>query len=113
MTHLPTWVQVAPATAPLFAADHGSTRALDAVRRAAFLRVLGAGETRLHVQLYDDNGQAGPAAWVDPDDVLPSAPGTDWLVAARPTTLFEAADDGAAVERELDAFEPLQQIDGP
>src|SRR5437868_3552807 len=113
MTHLPTWVQVGPASAVLFSADHGSAHAADAVHRYAFLRVLSAGDARLQVQAYDDNGQPGITAWVDPDDVLPSAPATDWLVSARPTTLFKAADDTAEVARQLEVFTPLQQTDGP
>jgi flagellar protein FlgJ len=44
---------------------------------------------------------------------LPSAPGTDWLVSSRPTSLLNSAADGAQTVRTLDRFAALQQVDGP
>jgi flagellum-specific peptidoglycan hydrolase FlgJ len=109
MAHLAAWLQVASTTASLYRADAGSSILTSDLPRNTFLRVLGPGTARLQVQALDDNGRPGPTGWVDPDDVLPSAPGTDWLVAAHPTPLSHA--DGTT--RQLDQFTPVQQFDGP
>src|SRR5207237_677027 len=45
--------------------------------------------------------------------VLPSVPGTDWLVAASATTLWSASDASATALRNVDRFAPLQRVDGP
>jgi hypothetical protein len=75
--------------------------------------VLG-GSSRLQVDVYDEFGNSvGLRGWVDPGDVLPSAPGTDWLVSSRSAPLWRGAEDTADVVRGLDAFTPLQRLDGP
>lgn len=109
VSHLPTWVQINASTAPIYAGDTGTTTVATKVPRFTFLKVLAAGSVRLQITLYDANAQPGPTGWVEPDDVAPSAPATDWLVAARSTTLQHA--DGST--RQLDQFAPLQQTDGP
>jgi hypothetical protein len=110
--HLPTWVQVAVANAPLYGSD-----SVDQPRarlpRNTFLRVLGSGASLLQVQAYDENGNPGQDGWVDPNQVLPSAPGTDWLVASTATTLWSASDASATRMRTLDRFTPLMRVDGP
>ena len=113
MTRLPAWVQVANAPAGLYTTDAGNTLAGSKLTRYTFLRVLGGGAYRLHVDAFDDSGNPGLRGWVDPETVLPSAPGTDWLVAANPTSLFRTADDGSATLRGVDRFTPLQKLDGP
>jgi hypothetical protein len=60
-----------------------------------------------------DNGQPGPRAWIDPDDVVPSAPGEGWRVTAAPTTLWQTAGPEAAATRSLEPFTPLLHVDGP
>ncbi len=113
MRRLPTWVQVTNPAAALYTADAPRGAATSRLARFAFLRVLGGGAARLQVDAYDDNGNQGASGWVDPSDVLPSAPGTDWLVSARPTSLLNAAADGAQIILTVDSFTALQQIDGP
>jgi hypothetical protein len=63
--------------------------------------------------VYDDAGTPGATGWVSAEQVLPSAPGTDWLVAARSTTLWSASDASGSAVRDLDRFAPLQQLAGP
>jgi hypothetical protein len=111
--HLPAWVQVATARGQLYPTDTGSDLAMAALPRNTFLRVLGGGKDRLHVQAYDDSGQPGQSGWVEADQVLPSAPATDWLVASSTTSLWSAADERGQALRTLDRFTPLQKIDGP
>jgi hypothetical protein len=113
MTRLPAWVQVAPATARLYSDDTSEALIGPRLTRYTFLRVLGGGSDRLQVQVYDESGDPGRRGWVDPNDVLPSAPGADWLVAAVPTTLWRSTDPGADAVRSIDRFTPMQQVDGP
>ena len=113
MSQLPAWVQVASATAPLFAADSGSTGTGLRLPRHGFLRVLGGGARRLLVESIDSDGQAGARGWIDPDDIVPSAAGEGWRVAPAPTTLWQAPAMDAPSVRTLDAFTPLLQVDGP
>jgi hypothetical protein len=113
MTRLPNWVQVSSGSAPLFAADSGSMLAGSKLARYTFLRVLGGGTSRLQVDAYDENGAQGVRGWIDAEYVLPSAPGTDWLVASTATTLWRGADGAADSVRSLDRFTPLQLVDGP
>ena len=113
MAQLPGWVQVAPATAPLFVADGGSKGTGARLQRHTFLRVQGGGTARLLVESIDENGQAGHRGWIDPDDVMPSAPGEGWRVAGNPITLFQAPGADAAATRTLEPFTPLLQVDGP
>lgn len=113
MSRLPTWVQVATSSTALYVADMSDAKAAARLTRFAFLRVLGGGASRLQVDVYDDNGSQGARGWIDPSDVLPSAPGIDWLVSSRPISLWRNAADGAAAVRNLDRFTPLQQVDGP
>src|SRR5687767_10160916 len=96
MSQLPGWVQVAPRTAPLFAADTGPKGIGVQLPRHSFLRILGGGTRRLLVEPIDNNGQAGQPAWIDPDDVVPSAPGEGWRVTATQTTLWQAPGQEAA-----------------
>ena len=111
MNHLPGWVQVAVASAPLYTADSGSQQ-LQKLSRYAFLHVLGGGKARLQVEAYDDQGRATQRGFVDAADVLPSAPGTDWRVTSAETTLYRASDAGADPTRALARFTPLQQLGG-
>src|SRR5205823_11246931 len=74
--HLPAWLQAVVTTAPLYASD-SSDQVLARLPRHTFLRVLGGGTARLQVVAYDENGDPGKQGWVDPNQVLPSAPGTD------------------------------------
>jgi hypothetical protein len=113
MRHLPSWVQVVTPSAIMFAADSGGQALGDKLGRYTFLRVLAGGAQRLQVELSTDSGQAGQRGWVDPDDVLPSASGQNWLVTSESTNLFKGADAGASTARSLDRFTPLQAIDGP
>jgi hypothetical protein len=117
MSHLPTWLQVAGAPVLLYAADTGSNSALASGQRLprnTFLRVLGGGTSRLQVETYDEYGSGlGLRGWVDPGDVLPSAPGTDWRVASKATSLWRSPDADADPLRALDIFTPLQLLDGP
>jgi mannosyl-glycoprotein endo-beta-N-acetylglucosaminidase len=113
MSRLPSWVQVTSPSAPLYTSDTTDGAVSSSLVRFTFLRVLGGGVARLHVDVYDDNGNQGARGWVDPNDVLPSAPGIDWLVSSRPTSLLKDAADGAQTLRNLDRFTALQQIDGP
>jgi hypothetical protein len=114
MSHLPTWVQVARASAPLYSSDAGSRLAASQLPRNTYLRVFGGGLSRLQVDAYDENGNdTGLLGWVDPGDVLPSAPGTAWLVSSRAAPLLRSADAAAEAIRKLDPFTPLQQLDGP
>jgi hypothetical protein len=113
MSRLPAWVQVSSQSAPLYTTDTSANTVAARVARFTFLRVLGGGASRLHVDAYDDAGTQGVRGWVGPTDVLPSAPGTDWLVSSRPTSLRQSAADGAQIIRTIDRFAPLQQVDGP
>jgi Mannosyl-glycoprotein endo-beta-N-acetylglucosaminidase len=113
MTRLPNWVQVSSGSAPLHTADSGSKLAGPKLARYTFLRVLGGGTSRLQVDAYDENGAQGLRGWIDADYVLPSAPGTDWLVSSTATTLWRSADGAADSVRSIDRFTPLQQVDGP
>ena len=113
MSRLPTWVQVTNASAALFTSDAPGSAVAARLVRFAFLRVLGGGVARLQVNVFDDNGNQGARGWVDPNDVLPSAAGVDWLVSSRPTSLWKDASEDAQHVRNLDRFTPLQQIDGP
>jgi hypothetical protein len=113
MNRLPTWVQVASATAPLYTADAPRGAVASKLARFTFLRVLGGGAARLQVNVFDESGNETSGGWVDVSDVLPAAPGTDWLVSSTTTNLLKTADAGAQVLRTLDGFTPLQQIDGP
>jgi hypothetical protein len=113
MTRLPAWVQVADARAALYTTDAGNTLAGSKLARYTFLRVLGGGAYRLQVDAFDDSGSPVLRGWIDPETVLPSAPGTDWFVAANPTSLLRTADDGSATLRGVDRFTPLQKLDGP
>jgi hypothetical protein len=111
-SHLPTWVQVVVLVAPLYTGDSGEQIQLR-LQRNAYLRVLNGGASRLQVQAYDENGTPGQSGWVDPNQVLPSAPATDWLVTSNSTPLWSAADSSATSMRTLDRFTPLQRVDGP
>jgi hypothetical protein len=112
MTRLPTWVQVSSAAAALYTTDAGLTLAGSKLARNTFLRVLGGGTSRLQVDAYDENGAQAQRGWIDADYVLPSAPGTDWLVSSTATPLWRT--DGAAdTLRSIDRFTPLQRVDGP
>lgn len=111
-SHLPSWIQVAVSQAPLYVADGGS-QVQTQLPRNAFLRVITGGASRLEAQAYDDSGNPTADGWVDPNQVLPSAPGTDWLVASVATTLWSADDSTATAVRNLDRFAPLQRVDGP
>jgi hypothetical protein len=108
--NLPAWLQVAPASAPLYADDSGSAT-LTRLPRYAYLRVLGRGSARLRVQAYDDSGNPAQAGWVYADHVLPSAPGIDWLVASQATTLWSSADSNGRGLRNVGRFTALQKID--
>jgi hypothetical protein len=107
--NIPSWVQVVTSTATLYSADTGTTPVGPKVLRFTFLRVLGGAHERLQVEAVTETGDTGQRGWIDPDVVLPSAPGQGWLVTATATTLFH--DDAAA--RTIAQFKPLQQIDGP
>jgi hypothetical protein len=112
MSRLPAWVQVANASAGLYTTDAGNTLAGSKLARYTFLRVLGGGAYRLQVNAFDESGTPVLRGWVDPETVLPSAPGLDWLVSANATSLFRTADDAAPV-RGVARFTPLQKLDGP
>ncbi len=112
-SHLPSWVQVVVATAPLYVADSASDKTVAHVTRNAFLHVTNSGTARLQVEAYDETGNPGTPGWVDPNQVLPSAPGTDWLVTSAETTLWSTSDADSAAARNLDRFTPLQQVAPP
>ena len=109
-SHLPDWLQVSVASATLYGSDGGSDVA-GRLARNTFLRVLNGGAWRLQVQAYDENGNPGASGWVEAYQVLPSAPGIDWLVSSTATSLWSTADDSATVVRALDPFTPLQKLD--
>jgi len=113
MNRLPTWVQVANASAPLYTADAPNGAVASKIAKFTFLRVLGGGASRLQVNVYDETGSETSGGWVDVSDVLPSAPGTDWLVTSTKASLFNTAEPGAQVQSTIDRFSALQQIDGP
>ena len=113
ISHLPTWVQVVSATAPLYSSESGAQQTGASVVRHLFLRVTGGGASRLQVDAYDDYGKVTSNGWVDLNQVTPSAPGINWLVAAKATTLWRGADTGADAARQIDHFTPFQMIDGP
>jgi Mannosyl-glycoprotein endo-beta-N-acetylglucosaminidase len=110
---LPTWLQVATPTAPLYTADSGGNQVAPNVPKYTFLRVLSGGTTRLQVDAYDESGNISIHGWIDPGQTLPSAPGIGWLVASTPTPLWRSADAGADAVRQLDRFTPLLLLDGP
>ena len=112
-SHLPGWVQVAVDSASLYAADSSSDQVLARLPRHTFLSVLNGGASRLQVQVFSDSGTPGQTGWVTAEQVLPSAPGTDWLVAASATTLWSTSDATAASVRSVDRFAPLQKLEGP
>jgi Mannosyl-glycoprotein endo-beta-N-acetylglucosaminidase len=112
-SHFPSWVQVAVASAPLYFADTASDQVASHLPRQTFLRVINSGAARLQVEAYDESGAPGQQGWVDPNQVLPSASGTDWLVSSTATTLWSTSDAGAASARNLDRFTPLQQVAPP
>ena len=109
-SHLPDWLQAAVASATVYSSDGGSDVAAH-VARYTFMRVLNGGASRLQVQAYDANGNPGVSGWVDTAQVLPSAPGIDWLVSSTATSLWSTADGSATVVRNLDPFTPLQKLD--
>jgi len=111
--HLPTWIQVTTATAPLYAADSGTQQVAPRVPRYTFLRVVSGGASRLEVDAYDEYGNVTLHGWVDTSQTLPSAPGINWLVASQPTPLWRSADASADAFRQLDRFTPLMLVDGP
>lgn len=111
--HLPSWVQVAVASGSLYAADSSSDQVLEKLPRYTFLRVIGAGASRLQVQAHDANGTPRQTGWVTAEQVLPSASGTDWLVAARATTLWSSTDANASAVLNVSRYAPLQRLDGP
>jgi hypothetical protein len=109
MNHLPGWVQVSVASAPLYTADAGSQQ-VQKLSRYTFLRVLGGGRARLQVEPYNDQSQATQRGFVDAADVLPSAAGTDWRVTSTETALYRSSDASADPARTLARFTPLQQL---
>jgi hypothetical protein len=113
MHHLPTWAQVATLSAVLYATDTGREQVASRLSKFTFVHVLGGGMQRLLVEAVSEFGQVTERGWVDPSDVLPSASGRDWLVAAKPATLYKDPDAGAAPARPIEQFSPLQQLDGP
>jgi hypothetical protein len=113
MSRLPTWVQVTNPSAPLYTADAPLGAVASKLARFTFLRVLGGGAARLQVNVYDETGNEVSGGWVDVSDVLPSAPGRDWLISSTKTGVLKTAHAGAQVLRIIDPFTPLQQIDGP
>lgn len=107
---LPDWVQVGQSSAALYAHDGDAKASLASLSRSTFLRVLGAGMARLQVEAFDANGDPAQRGWVDPQAVLPSGPGTDWLVTATTTRLWQAAEPDANGVRDLQPFTPLAQV---
>jgi hypothetical protein len=112
-SHLPSWVQVVVASGSLYAADSSSDQVVAHLSRHAYLRVINGGTSRLQVQAYDDAGTPGATGWVSAEQVLPSAPGTNWWVASSATTLWSAADASGTALRDVPQFAPLQQLAGP
>jgi Mannosyl-glycoprotein endo-beta-N-acetylglucosaminidase len=111
-SRLPAWVQVNSAAAPIYASDTGSALAGSNLSRYTFLHVLVGGSSRLQVDVYDEGAQT-TRGWVDADNVVPSAPGIGWRVAAVAAPLFRAADTTADAVRTIDRFSPLQQVGDP
>ncbi len=112
-SHLPTWVQVSAASASLYTSDQSNDQVAAKLSRNAFLRVINGGTSRLQVQVYNESGTPGQTGWVTAEQVLPSAPGIDWLVAADATTLWSTSDGTATSGRNIARFSPLQKLDGP
>jgi flagellum-specific peptidoglycan hydrolase FlgJ len=112
MQHMPNWVQAALSSVVLFNTDSGKQE-VARVSRYTYMQVLGGAERRLLVEALNDGGQVAARGWVDPDDVLPSASGRDWLVTSTQATLFKTPDNAAPASRTLDQFTPLQLLDGP
>src|SRR5919199_2041298 len=108
-----SWVQVVDDSATLFASDSGSAVAGPPLARSTFLHVLNATPARLQVDVYDEYGHVTTSGWVNARQVLASAPGTHWLVAAQEIPLWRSADPNADALRQLDRFTALQQLDGP
>jgi hypothetical protein len=113
MQHLPAWVQVAVPSTRLYAADSGRMLVDGTLLRYTFLHVLGGGVQRLLVEAVNEGGETAQRGWVDPDDVLPSASGRDWLVTSSQATLYSGPKEAAAAARSLAEFAPLQRLDGP
>jgi flagellum-specific peptidoglycan hydrolase FlgJ len=109
-SHLPAWVQVVVASAPLYAADTADDSVIVKLSRHTYLHVLAGGSARMQVQAYDENGDPAQQGWVDPNQVLPSAPGTNWLVSSSATTLWSSSDGTATTVRKLAQFTPLQKL---
>jgi len=107
---LPQWLQTVVSKANLYANDGTSTQSITQLSRNTFLRVIASGTNRIQVQAYDDNGNPAQTGWIEAEQVMPSAPGINWLVTSIPTTLFSDADSNTGT-RNLDRFAPLQELD--
>jgi flagellar protein FlgJ len=84
---------------------------LAALQQNTFLRVLDGGTSRLQAEAYDQDGNPAETGWIDVEDVLPSAPATNWLVSTTASTLWSAADSSASDMRSVEPFTPLQKAD--
>jgi hypothetical protein len=113
MRHLPAWVQIVVASEQLYRSDTSSSTVGGKLPRYTYLHVLGGGSQRLLVEPVGESGQPGQQGWIDPDTVQPSTSALDWLVTNAAATLYGGPDPGAAPLRQLQAFVPLQQLDGP
>lgn len=97
MRHVPQWVQAVRKEVVLFTSDADNAGRAATQPRYAFMQVLDTGRQRLKVQPFTNVGApAGPAAWVDPEDVQPSQPGTGWNKNHQATTLYAAAQGDAS-----------------
>jgi len=112
-THLPSWVQVNASSTPVYAADSNDDSVVTRLTRYTFLRVLTGGIARMQVQAYDDNGDPAQQGWIDPAQVLPSAPGSGWLINSSAANLYSASDASGQIVRKLVQFTPLQKIGDP
>jgi Mannosyl-glycoprotein endo-beta-N-acetylglucosaminidase len=109
-----SWVQVVDDSTMLFPSDSASdVNNGQPLARYTFLHVLNATPSSLHVDVYDQYGHVTTSGWVNARQVLASASGTHWLVAAQATPLWRSADPNADALRQLDRFTALQQLDGP
>src|SRR5581483_8758215 len=90
--HLPDWVQ-AGASTDLYDGSADGAQPLATLPPYAFLRVRGARDARLQVDVAPPDG-APQTGWVNPKDVRPSEPGSGWLqtVAAAPLYAVPAGD---------------------
>jgi hypothetical protein len=106
-------VQSVVGNATLYSADTGAgvDGSRNSLAKYTFLRVLGNGTSRLAVLAYDTDGNPTQQGWVDPNQVLPSAPGTGWLVSASATTLWSSAGPDASSVRQVAQFSPLLAVD--